>query len=126
VTLAAFFDAGINRVVNTNQLQLNPDRIAQLNAAFPEAAYKNKAVIDAGTQKFRSSTGLELQVLMPVVNAPFRIYFAYNPNIVQENLQPPIAADRSYFPNSATFNNALSQFGRPYPYDERRTMFRFT
>ena len=126
VTAALFFDAGVNRVLDTNQLQLNPDRINQLNSLFPEAAYKNKAVIDAGTQAIRSSTGLELQVLMPVVNAPFRVYFAYNPNIVQENLQPPIAADRSYFPNSATFNNALSQFGQPYPYDERRTMFRFT
>src|SRR5579884_3663622 len=34
VTLALFFDAGINRVVDTNQLQLNPERISQLNAQF--------------------------------------------------------------------------------------------
>ena len=35
VTLAAFFDAGMNRLVNTNQLKLNPDRITQLNTEFP-------------------------------------------------------------------------------------------
>ncbi len=126
VTLAAFLDAGVNRVVNTNQLQLNEARIEQLNSEFPEAGFKNKAVLAAGTQALRSSTGLELQVLMPVVNAPFRVYFAYNPNVVRENLVPPIAADRSYFPNAATFANALAQFGQPLPYDERITLFRFT
>ena len=126
VTLAFFFDAGQNRVLDTNQLQLNAARITQLNSLFPEAAYKNKAVIAAGTQALRSSTGIELQVLMPVVNAPFRIYWAYNPNVVRENLQPPIAADRSYFPNAATFNNAIAQFGTAQPFFERHSLFRFT
>jgi outer membrane protein insertion porin family len=126
VTAALFFDGGVNRVTDTNQLQENPSHITQLNSQFPEAAFKNKAVIAAGTQAFRSSTGLEFQVLMPVVNAPFRVYFAYNPNTVRENLQPPIAADRSYFPNAATFNNAIATFGQPLPYFERITMFRFT
>ena len=126
VTAALFFDGGVNRIVNTNQLQQNPANIASLNSQFPEAAFKNKAVVAAGTQAFRSSTGLEFQVLMPVVNAPFRVYFAYNPNVVRENLQPPIAADRSYFANSATFNNAVATFGQPLPYFERITMFRFT
>lgn len=126
VTLAAFFDAGMNRIVNTSQLTLDPARVGQLNSVFPEAAFPNKAVIAPGTQAIRTSTGLELQVLMPVVNAPFRIYFAYNPTRVQENLQPPIAADRSYFSNAATFNNALATFGQPLPFFERSTLFRFT
>ena len=89
----------MNRLVDTDQLQLNPTTIAQLNSQFPEAGFKNNALVAPGTQALRSSTGLELQVLMPVVNAPFRIYFAVNPNVVRENLVPPIAADRSYFPN---------------------------
>jgi outer membrane protein insertion porin family len=126
VTLAAFFDAGVDRLVRTDQLQLNPANIGDLNAQFPEAAFKNRAQVAAGTQALRSSTGLEIQVLMPVVNAPFRIYFAVNPNRVDENLVPPIAANRSYFPNAATFNSAVQQFGTPLPFDERLTMFRFT
>jgi outer membrane protein insertion porin family len=126
VTLAAFFDAGMNRLVNTNQLKINPERITQLNTAFPEAFFPDKAVMAAGTQKIRASTGLELQVLMPVVNAPFRVYFAYNPWTVRENIQAPILTDRSYFPNEASFLNALATIGNVYPFVEKRTLFRFS
>ena len=63
---------------------------------------------------------------MPVVNAPFRFYWAYNPNIVQTYLQPPIVADRSLFPNQATFINAVASFGQAYPFFEKRSTFRFT
>ncbi len=126
VTLAAFFDAGMNRLVNTSQLAINPDRIKQLNEQFPEANFSNKAVVAAGTQKIRASTGLELQVLMPVVNAPFRIYWAYNPWIVQQFIQGPIVTDRSYFPNQTSFLNALSQVGAIYPFAEKRSLFRFS
>jgi outer membrane protein insertion porin family len=126
VTLALFLDAGVDRLIRTDQLQLNPANIEQLNGQFPEASFQNRALVAAGTQALRSSTGLELQVLMPVVNAPFRIYFAVNPNRVTENLVPPLAANRSYFPNAATYNNAVSQIGQPLPFDEQLTMFRFT
>ena len=83
VTLALFFDAGVDKLAFASQLKLNPDRITQLNAQFPQAGFTGRAVIAPGTQQMRSSTGLELQVLMPVVNAPFRVYWAYNPTIVQ-------------------------------------------
>jgi outer membrane protein insertion porin family len=126
VTLALFADAGINKLSLTNQLRLNPERILDLNGTFPTASFANKAVIAPGTQKLRASTGIELQVLMPVVNAPFRLYWAYNPSIVEEFLQPPIVADRSYFPNQATFLNSVASFGRPSPFFERRTTFRFS
>jgi outer membrane protein insertion porin family len=126
VGLALFFDAGMNRLVNTSQLKLNPSRITTLNAEFPEASFGDKAVTAAGTQKIRASTGIELQVLMPVVNAPFRIYWAYNPWIVQENIQGPIVTDRSFFPNQASFINALAQVGQIFPYREKRSLFRFS
>jgi outer membrane protein insertion porin family len=63
---------------------------------------------------------------MPVVNAPFRVYWAYNPLITETNLQAPILTDRSYFPNQATFVNALAQVGNIYPYSDRRSLFRFS
>ena len=67
------------------------------------------------------STGIELQVLLPVVQAPFRVYWAYNPLMVREYLQPPIVADRSIFPNQATFLNAVASFGNAYPFFEQRS-----
>jgi outer membrane protein insertion porin family len=126
LTVALFFDAGLNKLSNTSQLELNPSRIAELNGQFPEAAFKSRAVIAPGTQAIRTSTGVEFQVMMPMLQAPFRFYWAYNPTNVQQFLQPPIVADRSYFPNQASFQNSIIQFGLPQPFYERKSMFRFT
>ena len=126
VTLAYFFDAGIDKLSLPGQLKLNPGRVDDLNNQFPQAGFEGRAVIAPGTQKIRSSTGLELQVLMPVVNAPFRLYWAYNPTLFRGYLQPPIVADRSFFPNQATFNNAVASFGNPVPFLEKHSTFRFS
>ena len=126
VVLAIFADAGINRILRPGQLTMDPSRIAYLNNAYPTAGFEGKALVYPGTQKPRMSTGLELQVMLPVVQAPFRVYWAYNPLTVQEYLQPPIVADRSIFPNQATFTNAIASFGNAYPFFEQHSMFRFT
>ncbi len=126
VILAPFLDAGVDKILRASQLTMEPSQVANLNQQFPQANFNGQVVIAPGTQKPRVSTGLELQVMLPVVNAPFRLYFAYNPSIVREYLQPPIVADRSAFPNAATFANAVASYGQAYPFFERRTMFRFT
>ncbi len=128
ITLAPFVDAGVNRLSFPSQLGLAPQRLAQLDAEFPQAGFSSKAIIAPGTERPRVSTGLELQVIMPVVNAPFRLYWAYNLSYVNVNLQPPIVVDRSDFPNYATYNNALQLVGAPIPggLDERRSTFRFS
>jgi outer membrane protein insertion porin family len=126
VTLAFFIDAGIDKLSLASQLKLNPGRVNQLNGLFPQAGFSDRAVIAPGTQKIRSSTGLELQVLMPVVNAPFRVYWAYNPSIFRGNLQPPVAADRSLFPNDASYNSALATIGQSSPFLEKHSTFRFS
>src|SRR5581483_484399 len=112
VTLAPFLDVGVDKLLLPGQLGLNADRVAQLNAIFPQANFNPKAVIVPGTQVPRVSAGLELQVLMPVVNAPFRLYWAYNLSEAHTIVQPPIVADRSFFPNNATYQNALAAFGQ--------------
>jgi outer membrane protein insertion porin family len=136
VTLAAFLDAGLNKVTQSNQLRLNPERINYLNAAHPAATFEQKALVYGPSQQWRTSTGLELQVLMPVVNAPFRLYWAYNPNIVQGVAQGPIIFDRSQLPNDATFLHAIDQLTGTISgtgggisrmrFWERRSQFRFT
>ena len=126
VNLALFADVGANKILLPNQLKMNDGRVDELNGLYPQSGFDGKARIAPGSQKVRASTGIELQVLLPVVNAPFRVYWAYNPLLVQEYLQPPIVADRSFFPNQATFLNSVASFGRAYPFFERRSSFRFT
>ncbi len=126
VVLAAFGDAGIDKLTLPGQLKLNPGRIDQLNSQFPQAGFSGRAYIAPGTQKIRTSTGLELQVLMPVVNAPFRLYWAYNPTVFRGFLQAPIVVDRSLFPNAATYVNAIVSVGQPVPFFEKHSQFRFS
>jgi outer membrane protein insertion porin family len=126
VILAVFGDAGMNRILRPSQLTMDTSRVTDLNNQFPQAGFDGKVLIAPGTQRIRVSTGLELQVMLPVVNAPFRLYWAYNPSVVRETLQPPIVADRSSFPNQNTFINSVAQFGQAYPYLEKRSLFKFT
>jgi outer membrane protein insertion porin family len=126
LVLALFGDAGVNRVTFRNQLKLNPDRVATLNGQFPTAGFENSSILVPGSQKIRTSTGLELQIMMPVVNAPFRVYWAYNPTTLNTTFQPPIAIDPTMFPNAASYTNAARTIAYPAAYPEKRSMFRFT
>ncbi len=126
VHLAPFFDVGIDRLSRPGQLGLNADRVSELNALFPQANFDARAVIFAPSQQFRASTGLELQVMMPVVNAPFRVYWAYNPSSLSTNLVTPQAVDPTYFPNSTTYQAYLSSYPLVTPYSEKHSMFRFS
>ena len=126
LTLALFADAGINKIVFPNQLRLSEDRLAELNGTFPQAAFDGRAVINSDTQKIRVSTGVEFQIMMPVVNAPFRLYWAYNPVRAETFLQPPVVADRSFFPNHETFLSSVASFGQAWRWFEDKRTFRFT
>ena len=126
VTVAPFFDVGFNRILFKDQVKLNPGRVAELNAQFPQAGFSDSISVIPATQKLRMSTGVELQIMMPVVNAPFRFYWAYNPSRVETFLQPPIVANRSLFPNQTSFIGAVAPFGRALPFFEKAKTFRFT
>jgi outer membrane protein insertion porin family len=71
-----------------------------------------------------------LQVFLPVVNAPFRIYWAYNPLRLNELAQSPIPITRSMFPAGAagdyTFQLARNTFSPQFLLREPRKTFRFT
>ena len=89
----------------------------------------------------RMSNGAELQVILPIVNAPFRIYYAYNPlrlykSIPQElalpNTCPPgsTACFKNLFPNSGaglfSYQQAVQFYGADYVLREPRKTFRLT
>jgi len=125
-TLALFTDAGVNRVTFQDQIQLSPASIDILNSEFPQAGLSGHVAVQPGSEKVRVSSGAELQVRVPKVNAPLRFYFAYNPSAYRSVLNPPIAATASYFPNLATYENALSSLGANTPVRERLCMLRFS
>jgi outer membrane protein insertion porin family len=128
VTLAPFADFGINKILLRNQLKLESTYVTGLNQQFPQADFESRVRIVPGTQTPRASLGMELQVMLPIVQAPFRIYWAYNPTVLRQYLQPPIVVDRSSFPNYATYANAVTSYGvgQPTPWFEKRSTFRFT
>ncbi len=149
VTLAIFNDAGMNMAVRQSQLRLSNQQYDELDATpfgcpVP-VAEANGAVTCAGSQflKFsqnitplahtnyvvRMSTGLELQVILPVVNAPFRLYYAYNPlRVDTEAPQPTITRDM--FPAGAageyTWLNSIATYAPSYRIREPRKTLRFT
>jgi hypothetical protein len=47
--------------------------------------------IESRVSAFKTSTGLEVRLFMPVINVPFRLIFAYNPQragVLGNDLQP--------------------------------------
>lgn len=129
ITLAPFLDAGVDRLSFPDQLRLDDTHVAQLNAEFPQGNFGHNIYIQPGSEKPRISTGIELQVLMPVVNAPFRLYWAYNLSYLDTTLQPPVVATPSMFPNAATYQSAvttLQNLGMGVPFTERHSLFRFS
>jgi outer membrane protein insertion porin family len=126
LTLALFYDAGVNRATFRDAVRLDPRIISALSSAFPYAALTDSPSIEPGTQKIRMSTGAELQFLPRRINVPLRFYAAYNPLIYANALHPSIVVDRSYFANQATEQAVLNELQAPIPLRERRFMFRFS
>jgi outer membrane protein insertion porin family len=82
----------------------------------------------------RMSNGAELQVILPIVNAPFRIYYAYNPLRLYRSLPQQLAVDnatlRGMFPDTGaglfSYQQAIQFYGAAYQLREPRKTFRLT
>jgi outer membrane protein insertion porin family len=72
LSMAAFYDLGINRV--TRMTSLGNFGASQVD------------IINSTNNALRGSTGLEVQFILPVVSAPFRLIFAYNPQILDTSV----------------------------------------
>jgi outer membrane protein insertion porin family len=146
VTLAAFVDTGFDMITNQSQLRVAGTQITTLQttvfgcptitstftcAGGTTLPFNAELKPVAGTNyQPRMSTGLELQVIMPVVNAPFRVYYAYNPLRIDEIISSPSPITRSMFPAGAagdfTYAQAVSTYQPGYLLREPRKTFRFT
>ena len=146
VTIAAFVDTGMDFISQESQLRIaGPQVTALQNTVFgcpsltPTYACAGGTTLPispiltpvSGTNyQPRMSTGIELQVVMPVVNAPFRIYYAYNPLRIDETVSSPNPITRAMFPPGAagdyTYAQAVSLFQPSYSLREPLKTFRFT
>jgi len=155
VAIAPFLDIGMNPVLRKSQLRIGEGQFQNLlNTQFgcptedPQTRQcvpvdgiakllniSREVPLVSGTNFYpRMSTGLELQVFLPVVNAPFRIYYAYNPLRLDDKAQSPQLLNtdqfRSLFPQGAAgdFNAQAAQalYGSKFILREPRKTFRFT
>jgi outer membrane protein insertion porin family len=164
-TFKFFDDFGIDSAVNHGQLEQSPEGFASLTAplygcqALQDigglvSCYSTISGSQVGFRKDihpvqgtnfvpRMSTGAELSVLMPVINAPFRIYYAYNPlrlykepycnDVILGIKQYSCSAElitRSMFPPGGagdySYQEAIESYGAQYIFREPRKTFRFT
>jgi outer membrane protein insertion porin family len=83
VGVSLFNDLGINGLIRQSQLALDASAVAPLqqqypNADFPKLKVSNNLPVIGGNFTPHTSAGVELVVQLPIVNAPFRFYYAYN------------------------------------------------
>jgi outer membrane protein insertion porin family len=143
--MAFFSDFGLNGIARRSQLRISdvvfnelnttPLGCPALNAAFEcvggvSASFeRNLPIIGSSNWVPRMSTGIEFQVILPIVNAPFRIYYAYNPLRLDASTTNPTLITRDMFPPGGagdfTFQNALSAFTQNLNFREPRKTFRF-
>ena len=160
-TFAFFDDFGIDSAVNHGQLMQSPEGFASLTAPLygcpvynngscqggipgSEVGFRRNIRPVAGTNFVpRMSLGTELSVFMPVINAPFRLYYAYNPlrlyetpycnDVVLGEKQKSCSAElitRAMFPAGGagdyTYQEAIEAYGAQYIFHEPRKTFRLT
>jgi len=151
VTFAFFADTGMNMAIRQSQLRLSDQQFNQLDQTpfgCPERVggdattagkcvgtefikfEKNLKPVSGTNYVVRMSTGAELQVILPVVNAPFRIFYAYNPLRVNTPAPAPTLISPSMFPatdaGSSTFLNTNAQYNPSYRIRDPRKTLRFT
>ncbi|MCI0354911.1 MAG: BamA/TamA family outer membrane protein, partial [Acidobacteria bacterium] len=146
VTLAAFTDVGMNFILRDSQLRINDSQLNDLNTRPFGCPALDSAFNCSGGQLLsfdanlkavsgtnfvpRLSSGLELQVILPVVNAPLRVYWAYNPLILNTSATADNQITRDLFPPGGagdfSFLQAQANFAPTFQLKDPRRTFRFT
>jgi len=90
VSMSLFADAGVNGILRRSQLNLDPNGYDQLQTQFPNTSLSRSILLAPGSNFApRTSTGIEFVVNLPIVQAPFRVYWAVNPTIYAHEVTAP-------------------------------------
>jgi len=90
VSMTLFVDTGTDGIANKSGLKLDPTGVANINQQFPLVNQMQQLQIAPGTNfRIRQSTGVEFNINLPIVQAPFRVYWAYNPLRIHETIIAP-------------------------------------
>jgi outer membrane protein insertion porin family len=162
VTFAFFTDFGLTMNTQPSQLRQSPEGVSTINSPLygcPQVVNGNcvggyqlppfsEYLKDVpGTNVVpRMSTGAYIQVVMPIINAPFIIYYAYNPLRLYKDLPQQLVAPsgaactgtamncfKDFFPFATSpaaaaysYQQAVQYYGADYVLREPRKTFRFT
>jgi outer membrane protein insertion porin family len=161
VMFSIFDDFGIDTALNKGQLKQSPEGFASLTAPLYGCPVFNNGACQGGIpgsmvgfqQNIRPITGTnfvprmslggEISVMMPIINAPFRLYYAYNPlrlyeepycnSVIVNNHRGSCSAElitRDLFPPGGagdyTYQESLQAYGARYLFREPRKTFRLT
>jgi outer membrane protein insertion porin family len=133
-----FNDFGMDMAVRTSQLRQSPEGIDALNSPLYGCPNYVNGTCQGGQQiRFsttidpikgtnyvpRDSAGGELDVMMPIINAPFRIYYAVNPlklftsfsrtNLITRSMFPAGGAGDYSYAEAEQFYNGLYVLREP-------------
>jgi|HubBroStandDraft_1064217.scaffolds.fasta_scaffold00674_17 outer membrane protein insertion porin family len=95
VGFTIFNDFGFDGILRKSQLALNPQAVAQFqeqypNPDFPSLKIANNLPLIPGTNFVpHASGGVELVIQLPIIQAPFRFYYAYNYARLTQTIEGP-------------------------------------
>jgi outer membrane protein insertion porin family len=161
VMFSFFDDFGMDVALNKGQLKQSPEGFASLTAPLYGCPVYNNGSCQGGIPGSqvgfvrdirpieganfvpRMSLGAEISVIMPVINAPFRLYFAFNPlrlyetptchSVLGGGNKESCTAElitRDMFPPGGagdyTYAESIQAYGAQYQLREPRKTFRLT
>jgi outer membrane protein insertion porin family len=92
-SIAPFFDIGKLWILRKSQIRVSTQAASSFykfeNGSFRPLNPGEQLDIIPESLMVRSSTGVEFQVILPVINAPFRLIYYYNPNQLNTYIMRP-------------------------------------
>ncbi|TAN24582.1 MAG: outer membrane protein assembly factor BamA [Acidobacteria bacterium] len=89
VSVAFFTDAGVDMITQHQQLQVSSQVLNTLQTSFGRPFSRAIPIAKGTNSQIRMSAGVELEVTLPIIHAPVRLYYAVNPGRVDTLIRPP-------------------------------------